>query len=83
MTEEKISEEEAGDIADGRLIELYTLYQERLKILNAADFGDLLLHCLTIFATKKNEKFSEIRRARALSNHWTVDTPWSNIANCP
>ena len=49
---EKISEAEAGDIADGRLIELYTLYQERLKILNAADFGDLLLHCLTIFATK-------------------------------
>ena len=48
----KINEVEAGDIADGRLIELYTLYQERLKILNAADFGDLLLHCLTIFATK-------------------------------
>ena len=48
----KVSATEAGDIADGRLVELYNLYQERLKILNAADFGDLLLHCLTIFATK-------------------------------
>ncbi len=29
---------------------LYARYQERLKGLNAADFGDLLLHMLTIFA---------------------------------
>ncbi len=29
--------------------ELYAEYQERLRSLNAADFGDLLLHCLTIF----------------------------------
>lgn len=28
---------------------LYKLYQERLRILNACDFGDLLLHNLTIF----------------------------------
>ncbi len=28
---------------------LYARYQERLKALNAADFGDLLLHMLTIF----------------------------------
>ncbi len=36
-------------IADGRLLLLYRAYQERLKILNACDFGDLLLHVLTIF----------------------------------
>ncbi len=30
-------------------VELYAQYQERLKALNAVDFGDLLLHVLTIF----------------------------------
>jgi DNA helicase-2/ATP-dependent DNA helicase PcrA len=28
---------------------LYPAYQDRLRTLNACDFGDLLLHCLTIF----------------------------------
>ncbi len=31
-----------------RAVDLYRLYQERLKTLNAVDFGDLLLHMLTI-----------------------------------
>ena len=35
--------------ADGRGKKLYAAYQERLKILNAADFGDLLLESLRIF----------------------------------
>jgi DNA helicase-2/ATP-dependent DNA helicase PcrA len=30
---------------------LYGLYQDRLRVLNACDFGDLLLHNLTIFTT--------------------------------
>jgi len=30
---------------------LYRLYQERLRVLNACDFGDLLLHNLTIFTS--------------------------------
>ena len=34
--------------ANGRGVELYTRYQERLQTLNACDFGDLLLHMLTI-----------------------------------
>ncbi len=29
----------------------YRTYQERLKAANAVDFGDLLLHCLTLFLT--------------------------------
>ncbi|MDO8883286.1 ATP-dependent helicase [Pseudotabrizicola sp.] len=29
--------------------ELYAAYQDRLRTLNATDFGDLLLHCVTIF----------------------------------
>jgi DNA helicase-2/ATP-dependent DNA helicase PcrA len=49
LTPDKVSTGDAGDFANGRAIRLYTEYQERLQTLNAADFGDLLLHCLTIF----------------------------------
>ncbi len=52
LVPDKVPEAERGEIANGRLIELYRLYQERLRALNAADFGDLLLHGLTIFATR-------------------------------
>ncbi|WP_227425921.1 ATP-dependent helicase [Roseibaca sp. Y0-43] len=34
---------------DNRGTEFYAAYQERLKTLNACDFGDLLLHCVSIF----------------------------------
>ncbi len=34
---------------DGMGVELYTAYQQRLRELNACDFGDLLLHMVTIF----------------------------------
>ena len=40
---------EAQSFANGKGGKLYALYQERLKILNAADFGDLLLECLRLF----------------------------------
>ena len=40
---------EAGVFAGGRGAKLYQAYQDRLKTLNACDFGDLLLHCLTLF----------------------------------
>jgi DNA helicase II / ATP-dependent DNA helicase PcrA len=35
--------------AQGRGQQFYQLYQDRLKALNACDFGDLLLHVLNIF----------------------------------
>jgi DNA helicase II / ATP-dependent DNA helicase PcrA len=35
--------------ANGKGTQFYKLYQERLKALNACDFGDLLLHMLNIF----------------------------------
>nr|WP_226700930.1 UvrD-helicase domain-containing protein [Qipengyuania gaetbuli] len=35
--------------ANGRGAQFYKLYQERLKALNACDFGDLLLHMLNIY----------------------------------
>ncbi len=34
---------------NNRGTEIYAAYQERLKTLNACDFGDLLLHCVSIF----------------------------------
>jgi len=37
--------------ANGRGAALYTRYQERLKALNACDFGDLMLHMLNILRT--------------------------------
>ena len=41
--------EENEAYANGRGAEFYKAYQERLKALNACDFGDLLLHILNIF----------------------------------
>ena len=46
---DKVSAGEAGDIAGGRAVKVYAAYQDRLRVLNAADFGDLLLHGLTMF----------------------------------
>ena len=46
---DKVTANEAGDLAGGRLVALYGAYQERLRLLNACDFGDLLLHVLTVF----------------------------------
>jgi DNA helicase-2/ATP-dependent DNA helicase PcrA len=40
---------EAASFANGKGGKLYASYQERLKILNAADFGDLLLENIRIF----------------------------------
>ncbi len=48
-TPETLPDDERFAFADGQGRALYTAYQARLRALNAADFGDLLLHCLTIF----------------------------------
>jgi DNA helicase II / ATP-dependent DNA helicase PcrA len=45
---------EAGSYGNGRGVALYTAYQERLKTLNACDFGDLLLHCITLWRQNKD-----------------------------
>src|SRR3546814_18082184 len=49
---EKIGVAEAGDMAGGRLREIYRQYQERLVTQNAADFGDLLMPNLTLFQAR-------------------------------
>ena len=45
----KVPPAEAAMFANGKGGKLYASYQERLKILNAADFGDLLLENIRIF----------------------------------
>nr|WP_294847893.1 UvrD-helicase domain-containing protein [uncultured Sphingomonas sp.] len=48
-TPKHIDAGESEAFANGRGKELYAAYQDRLRTLNACDFGDLLLHMLTIF----------------------------------
>ncbi len=40
---------ESSAFANGKAINFYADYQARLKTLNAADFGDLLLECIRLF----------------------------------
>ena len=40
------------------ILKIYKIYQERLKILNSCDFGDLILLCVTMF--EKNKHILEI-----------------------
>ncbi|HEY2112973.1 MAG TPA: UvrD-helicase domain-containing protein, partial [Dongiaceae bacterium] len=50
LTPDKVTSAEQADYAEGIALRLYRQYQERLGNLNACDFGDLLLHNLTLFA---------------------------------
>jgi DNA helicase-2/ATP-dependent DNA helicase PcrA len=49
LTPEQVPAGEAASFANGKGKKLYMAYQERLKTLNAADFGDLLLECIRLF----------------------------------
>jgi DNA helicase-2/ATP-dependent DNA helicase PcrA len=66
LTPEKVPDGEAGDWADGRAVALYRAYQERLLTVNAVDFGDLLLHNLTLFTENPEILASYQRRFRYL-----------------
>ena len=48
-TPDQVDAGESEAFAAGRGAELYAAYQDRLRTLNACDFGDLLLHMLVIF----------------------------------
>jgi DNA helicase-2/ATP-dependent DNA helicase PcrA len=52
-TPAQVDAAESEVYANGKGAELYARYQERLKALNACDFGDLLLHMLTILRTDR------------------------------
>ncbi len=49
LTPGQVPPGEAAVFANGKGLKLYKAFQERLKILNAADFGDLLLECIRLF----------------------------------
>jgi len=50
---DKVPEGETGAF-NHRAVDIYGEYQERLKTLNAVDFGDLLLHVVTILQTHED-----------------------------
>ena len=49
LTPDQVPAGEASSFANGKGKKLYIAYQERLKTLNAADFGDLLLENIRLF----------------------------------
>jgi DNA helicase-2/ATP-dependent DNA helicase PcrA len=49
----RIGTADDSDFADGRARAVYQSYQDRLKTLNAADFGDLLLHMTELLRTNE------------------------------
>ena len=69
LTPEQVPAGEAGVFANGKGLKLYKAYQERLKILNAADFGDLLLENIRLF----REQPEVLRQYQARFKYILVD----------
>ena len=69
LTPEQVPAGEAASFASGRGKKLYAAYQERLKVLNAADFGDLLLECIRLF----REQSEVLRQYQARFRYILVD----------
>jgi DNA helicase-2/ATP-dependent DNA helicase PcrA len=64
LSPEKVPDGEAFSFANGKGRELYAEYQQRLKTLNAADFGDLLTECLRLFRERADVLADFQRRFR-------------------
>ena len=62
LTPDRLKPEDGGDLANGKSIQLYRDYQQRLRELNACDFGDLLLHTITIFQDSSNGVLADYHR---------------------
>jgi DNA helicase II / ATP-dependent DNA helicase PcrA len=54
LTPTRVTAAEDTDFAAGRARDLYAMYQARLRSLNAADFGDLLLHMTDLLREKSD-----------------------------
>ncbi|MCW5700227.1 MAG: UvrD-helicase domain-containing protein, partial [Rhodospirillales bacterium] len=54
LTPDRVSVAEGATAMNGLALDLYRAYQERLLAVNAVDFGDLMLHCLTVFRADPN-----------------------------
>ncbi|MEM6487776.1 MAG: UvrD-helicase domain-containing protein [Pseudomonadota bacterium] len=63
LTPDKVPADERS-FAGNRGAEFYERYQERLRVLNAVDFGDLLLHAVTLFRTHADVLAEYQRRFR-------------------
>ncbi len=66
LAPEKVPRGDADGFVEGRAIALYERYQERLATVNAVDFGDLLLHNLTLFTGNPDILAEYHRRFRYL-----------------
>ena len=64
LSPEAVTPAEDSDYANGRGTELYAAYQDRLKALNACDFGDLLLHVVSLLRAKPDILAEYHRRFR-------------------
>jgi len=64
LTPETTPAEAGESFAAGKAVGLYRTYQDRLRTLNACDFGDLLLHTLTIFSSHSDVLADYHRRFR-------------------
>ncbi len=51
LSPDKVINAQDLQAASGHALNVYKLYQKRLKSLNATDFGDLILHMLTLFTS--------------------------------
>ena len=69
LTPEQVPAGEAASFAGGKGKKLYTAFQDRLKVLNAADFGDLLLECIRLF----REQPEVLRQYQARFKYILVD----------
>jgi len=69
LTVDQVPSGEASVFANGKGLKLYKAYQERLKILNAADFGDLLLENIRLF----REQPDVLRQYQARFKYILVD----------
>ena len=43
-----------GEIWETGILNVYKIYQEKILAFNACDFGDLILHCVSIFENKQD-----------------------------
>jgi DNA helicase-2/ATP-dependent DNA helicase PcrA len=64
LTPARVTGAEDSDFANGQATALYEAYQARLRALNAADFGDLLLHMTEILRTQPDILAEYHRRFR-------------------
>jgi DNA helicase-2/ATP-dependent DNA helicase PcrA len=97
LTPEQVPSGEAASFANGKGKKLYVAYQERLKTLNAADFGDLLLENIRLFRQNADvlrnfqerfrfilvDEYQDTNVAQYLWLKLLAQTPSSSIAVVP